>query len=125
MSGGSTGGHFGPIDAGTRHDEDWANGAGKYLKPGLAEMYAHLMGGSDALNERILFLNIARGITTIRGMRKGELLGPTIYTSGPSLNGNTVPDAAAGYDFPHRALRAGTANVAGTSPPPIGRVSWP
>jgi hypothetical protein len=50
---------------------------------------------------------VARGITTIRGMlgypshlvlrervRKGELLGPTIYTSGPSLNGNTVPDEA-------------------------------
>jgi len=43
-------------------------------------------------------------------VRKGELLGPTIYTSGPSLNGNTVPDEAtatrlveeqkvAGYDF--------------------------
>jgi imidazolonepropionase-like amidohydrolase len=43
-------------------------------------------------------------------VRRGELLGPTIYTSGPSLNGNTVPDAAAaerqvaeqkaaGYDF--------------------------
>ncbi len=91
--------------------------------PGLAEMHAHLMGGDDALNERILLLNVARGITTVRGMlghpshlvlrervRKGELLGPTIYTSGPSLNGKTVPDAAAaekqvaeqkaaGYDF--------------------------
>jgi imidazolonepropionase-like amidohydrolase len=99
------------------------NGAGKYLTPGLGEMHAHLTGGNDALNERILLLNVARGITTIRGMlghpshlvlrervRKGELLGPTIYTSGPSLNGNTVPDEAtavrlveeqkaAGYDF--------------------------
>jgi imidazolonepropionase-like amidohydrolase len=83
------------------------NGAGKYLTPGLGEMHAHLTGGNDALNERILLLNVARGITTIRGMlghpshlvlrervRKGELLGPTIYTSGPSLNGNTVPDEA-------------------------------
>jgi imidazolonepropionase-like amidohydrolase len=99
------------------------DGSGKFLIPGLAEMHAHLMGGNDVLNERILLLNIARGITTIRGMlghpshltlrdrvRKRELLGPTIYTSGPSLNGNTVPDAAtaerlvteqkaAGYDF--------------------------
>ncbi len=99
------------------------DGTGKYLMPGLAEMHGHLTGGNDALNERILLLNVARGITTIRGMlghpshlvlrervRKGELLGPTIYTSGPSLNGNTVPDAptaerlvaeqkAAGYDF--------------------------
>jgi len=99
------------------------NGAGKYLTPGLGEMHGHLTGGNDALNERILQLNVSRGITTIRGMlghpshlvlrervRKGELLGPTIYTSGPSLNGNTVPDEAtaarlveeqkaAGYDF--------------------------
>lgn len=99
------------------------DGTGKFLMPGLAEMHAHLMGGNDALNERILLLNVARGITSVRGMlghpshlvlrervRKGELLGPTIYTSGPSLNGNTVPDAAAaeklvteqkaaGYDF--------------------------
>ena len=99
------------------------DGAGKYLTPGLAEMHGHLTGGNDALNERILLLNVSRGVTTIRGMlghpshlvlrervRKGELLGPTIYTSGPSLNGNTVPDEAtatrlveeqkaAGYDF--------------------------
>ena len=99
------------------------DGAGKYLTPGLAEMHGHLTGGDIALNERILLLNVGRGITTIRGMlghpshlelrervRKGELLGPTIYTSGPSLNGNTVPDEAtatrlveeqkaAGYDF--------------------------
>jgi imidazolonepropionase-like amidohydrolase len=99
------------------------DGAGKFLMPGLAEMHGHLTGGNDALNERILLLSVARGITTVRGMlghpshlvlrervRKGELLGPTIYTSGPSLNGNTVPDAAtaeklvaeqkaAGYDF--------------------------
>jgi len=83
------------------------DGAGKYLTPGLAEMHGHLTGGDVALNERILLLNVGRGITTIRGMlghpshlvlrervRKGELLGPTIYTSGPSLNGNTVPDEA-------------------------------
>jgi imidazolonepropionase-like amidohydrolase len=99
------------------------DGAGKYLTPGLAEMHGHLTGGDVSLNERILLLNVGRGITTIRGMlghsshlvlrdrvRQGELLGPTIYTSGPSLNGTTVPDEAtatrlveeqkaAGYDF--------------------------
>jgi imidazolonepropionase-like amidohydrolase len=99
------------------------DGSGKFLMPGLAEMHGHLTGANDALNERILLLSVARGITTVRGMlghpshlvlrdrvRKGELLGPTIYTSGPSLNGNTVPDAAtaeklvteqkaAGYDL--------------------------
>lgn len=99
------------------------DGTGKFLMPGLAEMHGHLTGANDALNERILLLSVARGITTVRGMlghpshlvlrdrvKKGELLGPTIYTSGPSLNGNTVPDAAtagklvteqkaAGYDL--------------------------
>lgn len=96
---------------------------GKYLMPGLAELHGHLMGDNDALNERVLLLNVSRGITTIRGMlghpshlklrervRRGELIGPTIYTSGPSLSGNTVKDEesarrlvreqkAAGYDF--------------------------
>src|SRR5512145_395983 len=75
------------------------DGSGKFLMPGLAEMHGHLTGANDALNERILLLSVARGITTVRGMlghpshlvlrervRKGELLGPTIYTSGPSLN---------------------------------------
>jgi imidazolonepropionase-like amidohydrolase len=105
-------------DGATRID-----GSGKYLMPGLTEMHAHLIGDDVALNERILLLNVAKGITTVRGMlghpshlalrdrvRKGELLGPTIYTSGPSFNGNTVPDEAtarqrveeqkaAGYDF--------------------------
>lgn len=96
---------------------------GQYLMPGLAEMHGHLMGDDTALNERILTLNVIKGITTIRGMlghpshlalrervRKGQLLGPTIYTSGPSFNGKSAPDAeaarrmvreqkAAGYDF--------------------------
>ncbi len=86
------------------------DGKGKYLIPGLAEMHAHIPGGqaTDAVVERTLFLYVAGGITTVRGMlghprhlelrartAKGELLGPTIYTSGPSLNGNTVPDPAA------------------------------
>jgi imidazolonepropionase-like amidohydrolase len=105
-------------------------GRGRYLIPGLAEMHAHLLPPAnqagtklEALNERILELNVLHGITTIRGMlghpshlalrarvAKGELLGPTIYTSGPSFNGNSAKDEAtasrmveeqkaAGYDF--------------------------
>ena len=98
---------------------------GRYLIPALAEMHAHIPGGqaSDAELERVLFLYVANGIGTIRGMlghprhlavreraRNGTLLSPWIYTSGPSLNGNTVPSRvaavravhdqkAAGYDF--------------------------
>ena len=102
------------------------DGAGKYLMPGLGELHAHIPGGQapDADIERTLFLYVANGVTTIRGMlgdprhlvyrervAKGEVLGPRIYTSGgPSFNGNTAktPDAAvamvvaqqkAGYDL--------------------------
>jgi imidazolonepropionase-like amidohydrolase len=101
------------------------NGTGKFLMPGLAEMHAHIPGGQapDSVVQRTLFLYVAGGITTIRGMlghprhlelraraARSELISPTIYTSGPSLNGNSVPSVqsalsmvaeqkAAGYDF--------------------------
>jgi imidazolonepropionase-like amidohydrolase len=101
------------------------SGKGRYLIPGLAEMHAHIPGGqaSDSIVERTLFLYVAGGITTIRGMlghpkhlglraraARGEIISPTIYTSGPSLNGKSVPDPetavrlvgeqkAEGYDF--------------------------
>ncbi len=105
------------------------DGRGKYLIPGLAEMHAHIptpqveaqLGAGFA--ESVLKLFVANGVTTIRGMlghpshlalrervRAGAVLGPTIYTSGPSFNGNSAPDPAtarrmvleqkaAGYDF--------------------------
>ena len=46
------------------------NGTGKFLIPGLAEMHAHIPGGqaSDSVVHRTLFLYVAGGITTIRGM---------------------------------------------------------
>lgn len=101
------------------------DGRGKFLLPGLAEMHAHIPGGEtpDSVVERTLFLYVSGGITTIRGMlgdprhldlragaARNALLSPTIYTSGPSLNGNSVPtpgaaarivaeQKAAGYDF--------------------------
>ncbi len=98
------------------------DGHGKFLIPGLADMHAH-MGPSieapapDSVAERVLFLYLANGVTTIRNMggyagiltlrqrmEKGELLGPWIYTAGPPLN-ETSPleeiakQKAAGYDF--------------------------
>ncbi len=101
------------------------NGQGKFLLPGLAEMHAHIPGGQvpDSIVERTLFLYVAGGATTIRGMlghprhlelraraARGEIISPTIYTSGPSFNGNSVPtpqsalhlvaeQKKAGYDF--------------------------
>lgn len=109
-----------PVPAGaTRVD-----GRGKYLIPGLAEMHAHVPGPQNAAwQETVLFLYVAGGVTTIRGMlghpshlalkerlERGTPIGPRLWTSGPSVNGNSVqtPDSAvrtaahqrtAGYDF--------------------------
>jgi imidazolonepropionase-like amidohydrolase len=99
--------------------------AGKFLIPGLNEMHAHIptsgVGSPDV--ERTLFLYLAGGVTTIRGMlghpthlelrdraARDEILSPRILTSGPSFSGGSAgsPEAAeamvraqkeAGYDF--------------------------
>ena len=81
------------------------DGSGKYLMPGLAEMHAHIPPPNTGMEriEETLFLYLSNGVTTIRGMlgdplhlelrekaKNGELLSPRIFTSSPSLNGNTV-----------------------------------
>lgn len=106
-------------------DAQRIDGRGRYLMPGLAEMHAHIpprpRDEQEALD--VLYLYAANGITFARGMlgaprhlklreqaARGEIVSPRIYTSGPSLNGNSVasPEAgramvaeqkAAGYDF--------------------------
>jgi hypothetical protein len=100
------------------------DGKGKYLIPGLAEMHAHVPPIDDLEPMKdVLALFAVNGITTIRGMlghpkhlelrekiRKGEILSPHFYTTGPSFNGLSVKspeDGAAmvrqqkqaGYDF--------------------------
>jgi imidazolonepropionase-like amidohydrolase len=101
------------------------DGTGRYLMPGLAEMHAHIPSpqAGEAAMERTLFLYLAGGVTTIRGMlghpahlalrestARGEVLGPRVFTSGPSFNGNSAPtpevavrmvreQQQAGYDF--------------------------
>jgi imidazolonepropionase-like amidohydrolase len=101
-------------------------GKGKYLMPGISEMHAHIpvaQNGDDADVRETLFLYLSNGITVIRGMlghpyhlelrraiADGEVLGPRMFTSSPSLNGNTVQSkeeartkvtnyAQDGYDF--------------------------
>src|SRR5678815_3140081 len=77
------------------------DGRGKYLMPGLADMHAHLSAQQDLASQQ-LQLFLANGVTTVRNMigkpehlllrdrvAKGELPGPTIYTAGPPLLGNT------------------------------------
>jgi hypothetical protein len=111
-------------EAGTTPGVTRVDGRGKYLIPGLAEMHAHIPGPQNqAWRENVLFLYVAGGVTTIRGMlghpthlalrqrvETGTPVGPRIWTSGPSVNGNSVPtpDSAArtvahqktaGYDF--------------------------
>ncbi len=101
------------------------DGTGKLLIPGLAEMHAHIPGPQNAaFQERVLFMYLAGGVTTIRGMlgnaqhlelreraARREIWSPTIYSSGgPSFSGQTAtsPEVArrmaedqhrAGYDF--------------------------
>lgn len=99
---------------------------GKYLLPGLSEMHAHIPvadSTGDANVRETLFLYLAGGVTTIRGMlgnpyhlklkqqvAKNDILSPRMYTSSPSLNGNSIktPEEARtkvtqyqrdGYDF--------------------------
>jgi imidazolonepropionase-like amidohydrolase len=70
------------------------DGRGRWLMPGLADMHVHPYD-TDGLPSYL-----AHGVTTIAVMhgfpaavewreriRRGELVGPTIYTAGPSVNG--------------------------------------
>jgi imidazolonepropionase-like amidohydrolase len=101
---------------------------GKYLVPGLVDAHVHLEYFDDPC---ILAVFLANGVTTVRNMdgrpfildwrrriAAGDLLGPTIHTAGPILDGDppilddntivrTAADAraavagqdSAGYDF--------------------------
>ncbi len=81
------------------------NAEGKYVIPGLAEMHAHIPSPSTDKKRilEVLFLYLSNGVTTIRGMlghpahltlrkqaAEGEILSPRIFTSSPSLNGNSI-----------------------------------
>jgi imidazolonepropionase-like amidohydrolase len=104
------------------------DGRGNYLMPGLADMHVHLEYFD---REAQLLLFLANGVTTVRNMdgrpniliwkqriAAGTLIGPTIFTAGPILEGkppfrddNRVVESAAqaeaaveeqkkaGYDF--------------------------
>jgi imidazolonepropionase-like amidohydrolase len=69
-------------------------GQGAHLMPGLVDMHAHVDRDSD------LLLFLANGVTTVRNMAggpvhleqreriaRGELLGPTMFTAGPIIDG--------------------------------------
>ncbi len=108
------------------------DGRGMYVFPGLAEFHAHIPPPDQfgvEFQEEVLWLYLANGVLRIRSMlgheshlvlkakvESGEISGPRMFISGPSLNGNSVenPDAgrqmvrdqkAAGYD--HLKLHPG------------------
>ena len=80
------------------------DGAKRYLIPGLWDMHVHF-GGGPALadeNKALLPVYVANGITTVRDcagdmaydvltwrdeIAAGKLFGPTLYTSGPKIEG--------------------------------------
>jgi imidazolonepropionase-like amidohydrolase len=81
------------------------DGAGRYLMPGLAEMHGHLPNPDlpPAVTENVLFLYVANGVTTVRGMQghasqiplraridQGELVGPRLILGSPSMSGGSV-----------------------------------
>jgi hypothetical protein len=98
---------------------------GAYVLAGLADMHAHvpLRQKNQVYTNDILFLWLANGVTTIRGMNgepahlelrariaDGEVLGPRLISAGPPFIGRkvktpeqageiVVAQAEAGYDF--------------------------
>ncbi|HUF17241.1 MAG TPA: amidohydrolase family protein [Thermoanaerobaculia bacterium] len=81
------------------------DGSGKYLLPGLAEMHGHIPPpqAPAQFTEDVLFLYVAAGITTVRGMlghegqlelkasaNEGTIVSPNLYLAGPSFNGSSI-----------------------------------
>jgi imidazolonepropionase-like amidohydrolase len=80
------------------------DGSGKFALPGFWDNHVHFRGGDSLIsaNKNFLKLFIANGITTVRdaggdlttsvmswksSILLGDLLGPTIFTSGPKIDG--------------------------------------
>ena len=89
-------------------DVEVVEAEGLYLMPGLAEMHGHLPSPrllpADVKN--LLFLYVANGVTTVRGMQgdgsqfrmrdqiaRGETLGPRLFLGSPAMHGARVTTA--------------------------------
>lgn len=112
-------------------------GVGKFLMPGLAEMHAHVPPGSPTQEQLadIMFLYVANGITTIRGMlgapyqialkeqlATGRMLGPQFFPAAPSLNGNSAPTPEAAVALVRQAKLTGYDLV--KIHPGVSRATW-
>ena len=95
------------------------DGTDKYLMPGIAEMHAHIPA-SRAEAEDVLFLYVAAGATTVRGMQghpnqldfrraveAGEIVGPRMWLAAPQMRGENVPDVATAERLVREADRQG------------------
>lgn len=113
------------------------DGRGKFLMPGLAEMHAHVPPGSPTQEQLadIMFLYVANGITTIRGMlgapyqiqlkeqlASGAMLGPRFFPAAPSLNGTSAPTPEAGVALVRAAAATGYSLV--KIHPGVSRATW-
>lgn len=84
--------------------EKTVDASGKFILPGFWDNHVHFRGGDGLIsaNKNFLSLFIAHGITTVRDtggdltptvmewkdqIAKGSLIGPTIFTSGPKIDG--------------------------------------
>jgi imidazolonepropionase-like amidohydrolase len=98
------------------------DGRGKYLMPGFAEMHGHFPNpqAGPEITENVLFLYVANGVTTVRGMQgqvphlelkariaRGELLAPRLWVPGPALTGNSAPTPEVGRRLVEEQKAAG------------------
>ena len=82
-------------------------GSGKYILPGFWDNHVHFRGGDSLINANKDFLKlfIMNGITTVRDaggdltssvmtwkaeIEQGTLVGPTIFSAGPKIDGNNA-----------------------------------
>ncbi|MBT2558374.1 amidohydrolase family protein [Hymenobacter sp. ISL-91] len=95
---------LGPTAASAPRATRTLDAQGRYLMPGLWDMHVHFRGGDSLVtaNRNLLPLYLAHGITTVRDaggdltpalqqwqqqIAAGQLAGPTIFTSGPKIDG--------------------------------------
>ncbi|MBN7811579.1 amidohydrolase family protein [Algoriphagus sp. H41] len=99
------------------------DGQRMYVFPGLAEFHAHLPNPDQfgpEFQEEVLWLYLANGVLRIRSMlgheshlalkekvEKGEVPGPRMFISGPSLNGSSVADPESGRQMVREQKAAG------------------
>lgn len=96
------------------------DGRGRYLIPGLAELHGHIPGANVAMAEDVLFMYVAAGATTVRGMQghpaqlelkrraeAGEIIAPRLWLAAPPLSGQNATDPAAAERLVRQAKESG------------------